>query len=101
MRILDPGVLIRVVFYGGLIALAATVWAWAVGTNVLYGVVPGVVLGLGGGIFLGLAFKNAYEDDPWGGMPTFLAGSIVFGFLLVLSIVGAIVGIIRLAFLTR
>ena len=40
-------VAVRIALYGGLIVLAATVWAWAVGANPWHGVAVGGVLAWG------------------------------------------------------
>ncbi len=48
--------LTRVAVYGGLIVLAASIWAWAVGAAVWLGVVGGGVLDLVSGI---LGFKSS------------------------------------------
>ena len=64
-----PSILVRIAFHGGLMVLAATVWAWAVGANPWHGVAVGVLLGLGTGIFLGLSLGNEYDEQDlelWG-----------------------------------
>ena len=44
--------IIRVTLYGGVVVLAASVWAWALGFAVWHGAVVGAILGLAAGIFL-------------------------------------------------
>ncbi len=41
--------------------LAASLWAWAIGANVLYGVVSGAVLGLGAAIYLDESFNESHD----------------------------------------
>ena len=60
MKFFLPSLLIRFVLYGGLITLAATLWAWAIGVSVSYGVVSGVVLGLLAGVYLDKELTKTY-----------------------------------------
>ena len=94
-----PSILVRIAFYGGLMVLAATVWAWAVGANPWHGVAVGGFLGLGTGIFLCLSLGNEYDKPGLGAMGACISGVILVGLLLALSLAGAIVGIVRLVFL--
>ena len=93
-------VAVRVALYGGLMVLAATVWAWAVGANPWHGVAAGGVLGLGTGILLGLSLRDEYDGGGFQTVGLLFAGLFFIGFLLALSIAGAVVGIVRLVFLT-
>ena len=86
--------LIRVVLYGGLITLAATLWAWAIGVNVWYGFVSGVVLGLLVSIYLDKELTKNYASGGFDAMTGMWSGVVIVGFLLALSIIGAIVGIV-------
>ena len=92
-------VAVRIALYGGLMVLAATVWAWAVGANPWHGVAAGGVLGLGTGIFLGLSLRDEYDGGGLQTVGLLLAGLFFIGLLLALSLAGAIVGIVRLVFL--
>ena len=74
---------------------AGAVWAWAFGTNVWYGAVPGAVLGLGAFIIFGPTSDAESEaaGDLSGLSYLALRGMLVL-LLLALSVVGAIVGIV-------
>ena len=86
--------LFRVVFYGLSLVLAGFVWAWAFGANIWYGVVPGAVLGLVAVLLFGKTGKEEAKADGFDALGYLLARMVFVGFLLALSIVGAIVGLV-------
>ena len=94
MKLFRYSLLIRLVIYGGPIILAATLWAWAIGVSVWYGVVPGVVLGLLASIYLDKELTKNYASGGFDAMTGMWSGVVIVGFLLALSIIGAIVGVV-------
>ena len=94
VKLFRYSLLIRLVIYGGPIILAATLWAWAIGVNVWYGFVPGVVLGLLVSIFLDKELTKSYASGGFEAMTGMWFGVVIVGFLLALSIIGAIVGVV-------
>ena len=95
MKVLRPTLLIRVALYGGLMVLAASLWAWAIGANVLYGVVSGAVLGLGAAIYLDEPFNESHDEGGFESLSAFLVGVMIVLLLIALCIIAAIVGIVR------
>ena len=95
MKILRSTLLSRVALYGGLMVLAASLWAWAIGANVLYGVVSGAVLGLGAAIYLDESFNESHDTGGFQSQTAFLAGGMIVLLLIALCIIAAIVGIVR------
>lgn len=90
-----PLLLIRVVVYGFSLVLAGGVWAWALGANIWYGVVPGAVLGLAAVCLLGPTSDAESEaSEDLSGMGDFLVRVMVVLLLLALSFIGAIVGFV-------
>ena len=86
-------VLLRVLVYGGLVVLAASIWAWAVGFAVWYGAIVGVVLGLAAGIFLDSMMRDLWEPGDLSSMAAPIMGFAYVALMLVISIIGVIVGI--------
>lgn len=83
---------IRVVVYGGLVVLAATVWAWALGFTVWNGVVVGGVLGLAVGIVMDLMMRSIWDQGELSsvGFAMFLGGAFI-PLVLVITVIGAAV----------
>ena len=91
--------LIGVAAVGGWVALTCSLWAWALGFVVWHGAVVGVLLVPPVGICLfWLATSTSTENDGLAGLHGLLAASMLVGLLLILPIVGAIIGIVRLVF---
>lgn len=65
---LRRSILIRIAVYGGLVVLAATIWAWALGFAALHGAVAGAALGLAVGIFLDGMMKDFWEPGDLSSM---------------------------------
>ncbi len=76
--------------------LAASLWAWAIGANVLYGVASGAVLGLGAATYLDQSFDEAHDEGGFQSLSAFLVGVMIVLLLIALCIIAAIVGIARL-----
>ncbi len=94
MNIFRLSTLIRVVMYGGLIVLAASIWAWALGFAAGHGAIAGAVLGLVFGVLMDMFMKGFDDDGDHAGLIQFGFGSLIMLFFLALSIVGAIVGLV-------
>ena len=86
--------LIRVVLHGGTFVLAGFVWAWALGANLWYGIVPGAVLGLLAALIFGPTSKEERTATGLSKTGIFIARVMFVLFLLALSIVGAVVGLV-------
>ena len=86
--------LIRLVIYGGPIILAATLWAWAIGVNVWYGFVPGVVLGLLVSFLLDAVKEGLKSEGGLADLGRLAIGGYFILLFLAISIVGAIVGVV-------
>ena len=93
-KLWTPGILIRFVLYVGLSVLAGFVWAWALGANLWYGIVPGAVLGLAAGIFVPGSLVEGYKQGGFEALGAMFFGAVVIGFLLALSGLGAVVGLV-------
>ena len=95
MKTLGSTLLKRVMLYGGLMVLTASLWAWAIGTNVLYGVVSGAALGLGTAIYLDEPFNDSHEAGGLQSLSASLTGGMIVLLLLALCVIAAIVGAVR------
>lgn len=93
MKTLRRSTLIRIAVYGGLVFLAATIWAWALGFAAWHGAVAGAVLGLPFGVLVGRFMEAFGGAADHASLIRFAHGSWIILLLLALSIVGAIVGI--------
>lgn len=89
--------LIRVAAYGGSVVLAASVWAWAFGFAAWHGAIAGVALGVGAGIFMDGMMRDIRKSGEMSSLLAPVMGLAYVVLLLGLIIVGAIVGIVRLA----
>ncbi len=90
--------LISVAAVAGWVVLTTSVWAWALGFVVWHGAVAGAVLGPPIGICLVWLLAEAEEMGDLSGAGVMGCGIMLFGLLLVLPIIGAIVGLVRLVF---
>lgn len=91
MKYLRLSTLIRIAVYGGLVFLAASVWAWALGFD--NGAVVGAILGLTVGILMDRMMREIWKP---GDLPSLDAPSFAFvyvTFMLIISLVGVAVGI--------
>ncbi len=95
MKSLRYSTLIRVAVYGGLVVLAASIWAWALGFAMWHGASVGAVLGLAFGVLVD-KFMEGIDggSEDFTGMFRFVTGTFVMLFFLALYIVGAIVGFV-------
>ena len=94
MPLFVSSTLIRVVVYGGFVVLAATIWAWALGFAAWHGAVVGAVLGLAVGISLDRMMRVLWEPGDLSSMAAPILGFAYVALMLIISIIGAIVGII-------
>lgn len=94
MTVFRLSTLIRVPVYGGVVVLASSVWAWALGFAVWHGAVAGAVLGIVLGVLMDMFMQEFDGADDLRGLARFVFGSGVMLLFLALSIVGAIVGLV-------
>jgi hypothetical protein len=85
-----------ILIFGGLICLCGVVWAWAIGSNLVYGVVIGGIVGgvLGSlqGLMAGSGRSRSSRRAAAGG-----CGMMVGPPVFLVLVVGVIVGLIRIS----
>lgn len=79
-------------FIGGFVVLACTTWAWAVGVNVVHGIVAGAVIGGILATFFGFLVGTQRTRSRRGEFGVATSGCVIAP-LLLLAVIGAIVGI--------
>ena len=94
MRYPRRSTLIKVAVYGGVVVLAATVWAWALGFAAWHGAVAGAVLELAFGVFADSFMEILGDAGDLRGLARFAIGMWIILLSLALSIVGAVVGVV-------
>ena len=95
LRMILVTTIIRVALYGGVVILAASVWAWALGLAVWHGAVVGAVLGLTAGILLDGMMRELWESQDLSSMAAPVLAFAYIALMLVISLIGAAVGIYR------
>ena len=79
-------------FIGGFVVLACTTWAWAIGVNVVHGIIAGVIIAGILGTFFGFLVGsqgNRSRRREFG----VASGGCLIAPLILLAVIGAIVGI--------
>ena len=79
-------------FIGGFVVLACTTWAWAIGVNVVHGIIAGAVIGVILATFFGLLIGSQRTLSRRRGFGVASGGCIIAP-LLLFAIIGALVGI--------
>ena len=79
-------------FIGGFAVLPCTTWAWAIGANVIHGIIAGVIIAGILGTFFGFLVGSQRTQSRRREFGV-ASGGCVIAPLLLLAVIGAIVGI--------
>ena len=79
-------------FIGGFVVLACATWAWAIGINVVHGIIAGAVIGVILATFFGflVGMQGTRSRRRESG---FAASGCILAPIILLAVIGAIVGI--------
>ena len=92
MKYIRYSTLIRVAVYGGVVVLATSAWAWALGFAAWHGAVVGAALGLAAGIFLDRVMREIWEPQDLSSLAAPVLAFAYVALMLVISLIGAAVG---------